>query len=349
MQEEGRGEQLSGEGKRKTKFKDYLEEAARKIEELDVEAFFRSQQEEQEKFIQNYVQHRRLDARNWFPFIRIEGEVVNFSRMHFGNGGTANYSLIKKALYEGGFRPLISDNAIAGMFRIPLQAMSREIWGDDEDIRDCGCFSEKGHRFQCLKCLGCGLAGGLKLETGENAVHKVSAVTGVSLDGEIITEYRNALEPRTGTVPKWELLAPTTKEGKNDKDRSNKLPVFWQAEYVAPGAHFPISITFRDVAAAEFGLALSAFDISWKNIGLGAHKNGRLHGWNENPERFTLYAWMGSWLEPPEVYSRDDLKYLINQAKKAAFLAREKKLLVKYVLDVSALGGVKAESARKKP
>ncbi|MEM3056845.1 MAG: hypothetical protein QW639_06425, partial [Candidatus Bathyarchaeia archaeon] len=99
---------------------------------------------------------------------------------------------------------------------------------------------------------------------------------------------------------------------------------------------------------AEFGLALSAFDISWKNIGLGAHKNGRLQGWNDNIDSFTLYVWMDGWLEPPEVYRGEELRYLINQAKRAAYLARSKKLLVKYVLDTSKLRGVKSEKERRK-
>jgi len=323
-------------------FREYLDEAVRSIEEIDVEDFFKWSDEERKKFIYGFIQHTDLDARNWFPFLRLDGEIVNASRIHFGNGSSDNRSIIKKALYEDGYKPLLSDNALAGMFRIPLQTMSREIWGDDDEIVQCGCFTEKGHRFQCLKCLGCGLAGGLKPDTGENIVHKVSAVTGISPDAEIITEYRNALEPRTGTTPKWEFIMPEKSEAKRPA-----MATFWQAEYIAPGAHFPISITFRDVAAVEFGLALSAFDISWKNIGLGAHKNGRLQGWNENIDRFTLYVWMDSWLKEPEVYRGQDLKYLINQAKRAAYVARSKKLLVKYVLDTSKLTGVKPGKERR--
>ena len=263
-------------------FKEYLDEALEEIEKLNVEAFFKSPEEEQAEFIQKYVQHKDLDARHWFPFLRLDGKVTNTSRVHFGNGGPASRQLVKKAMYEDGYKPLLSDNALAGMFRIPLLTMSRQMWGDDVDITECGYFTEEGHRFQCLKCLGCGLAGGLKPDTGDNAVHKVSAVTGISEDGEIITEWRNALEPRTGTTPKWEHINPK-KVGKT-------LAALWQAEYVAPGAHFPVSITFRDVAAVEFGLALTAFDTSWKNIGLGAHKNGRLQGWNDNIDGFSTYA-----------------------------------------------------------
>jgi len=320
-------------------FKEYLNKAVQELQRLDVEAFFNSSNEERDEFIRRYVQHRDLDARHWFPFIRLDGEVINTSRIHFGNGGPANLRIIKKAIYQDGYKPLISDNAIAGMFRIPLQTISRQIWGDDPDVVECGCFTQMGHRFQCLKCLGCGLAGGLKPDTGENAVHKVSAVTGISLDGEIITEYRNALDPRSGTTPKWEFIMP-------NKSSKAKLATFWQSEYLAPGAHFPISITFRDVAAAEFGLALTAFDTSWKNIGLGAHKNGRLQGWYENPDKFTIHVWMEGWLSEPEMYRGDDLKEIINLAKKAAFLAREKKLLTKYVLDTSKLRGVQTEEER---
>jgi len=322
------------------RFKEYLDEAVERIRGLDEAAFFASPEEEQAEFVRRYVQHVDLDARNWFPFIRIDGEITNTSRLHFGNESLPARLLVKKALYEDGYRPLISDNAIAGMFRIPLQTISREIWGDDEDVKECGLFDEKGRRFQCLKCLGCGLAGGLKPDTGANAVHKVSAVTGVSTDGEIIREYRNALEPRTGTTPKWDFINP-------EKTGGTPMAAFWQSEYVAPGAHFPVSITFRDVGAAELGLALTAFDTSWKNIGLGAHKNGRFQGWYDNIDGFTLHVWMDSWLGEPEEYRGDDLSYLINQAKRAAYLAKEKKLLTKYVLDPSKLRGVKSEEDRK--
>lgn len=320
--------------------KQYLQEAAEKVEELDEKKFFLQKEESQKEFTDKYVQHRELDARNWFPFLRLEGVVSNTSRIHFGNGGAENLSIVKKAVYESGYKPLLSDNAIGGMFRIPLQTISRQIWGNDEEITECGCFTEAGSRFQCLKCLGCGLAGGLKPDTGDNVVHKVSAITGVSKDAEIITEWRNALEPRTGTTPKWQNINP--------KNEGKKLAALWQMEYVAPDAHFPISITFRDVAAAELGLALTAFDISWKNIGLGSHKNGRLQGWYDSPDDFALYAWMEKWLEEPESYRGKDLLEIINLAKKAAYIAQQKKLLVKYVLDTSKLRGVRTEKVRSK-
>lgn len=326
--------------------KEYLDETVAKIEELEVARFFTSPSEEQEKFTKRYVQHLDLDARNWFPFLRLDGTITNMSRLHFGNGGPRNISIVKKAIYDEGYKPLISDNALAGMFRIPLQTISRGLWGDDKDILDCGCFTERGHRFQCLKCLGCGIAGGLKPDTGDNCVHKVSAVTGISADGEIITEFRNALEPRTGTTPKKETLAGASEQ--DEGERRGKLAAFWQSEYVAPGAHFPISITFRDVAAVELGLALTAFDTSWRNIGLGSHKNGRFKGWNDNLEAFTLYAWMDGWLQEPEEYKGDRLGDIINQAKKAVYMAKSKKLLSKYVLDASKLQAVSSEKTRAK-
>jgi hypothetical protein len=317
----------------------YLTEAAERIHGLDPAFFFASPKEDQESFIHTYVQHRELDARNWFPFIRLDGLLVNTSRLHFGNGGPANRSIIKKAIYDDGYRPLISDNAIAGMFRIPLQTTSREMWGDDPDVSECGYFTERGHKFQCLKCLGCGLAGAMNPDTGENAVHKVNAVTGVSADGEIIDEYRNSLEPRTGTIPKWDFVAP-------DKKTNEKLATFWQSEYVAPGAHFPVTVIFRDVAAVELGLALTAFDVSWKNIGLGSHKNGRLQGWNEDPGSFTMHVWMDSWLRDEEVYRGAELTHIIDLAKRSAYEARQKKLLTKYNLDTSRLRGVKTGKER---
>lgn len=317
-------------------FESYLNEAVMQLEALDPKTFFQMPSKAQEEFRQSYVQHTELDARNWFPFIRLDGTLENTSRVHFGNGGTVNLSIVKRAVYQDGYRPLISDNALAGMFRIPLYTMSRRIWGDDEEVAECGYFTEKGSRFQCLKCLACGLGGGLRPDTGENAVHKVRAVTGASEDAEIITEYQNSIEPRLGTTPKKELLSIT--------DPRVALAALWQAEYVAPGAHFPVSVIFRDMAAAEFGLALMAFDTSWANIGLGAHKNGRFRGWNERPEAFTLYAWMDNWLAEPQICPAP--KNLINTAKKAAYLAQEKKLLRKYAFDRSKLKAVRTAKQR---
>jgi len=317
-------------------FEGYLNEAVEKLEALDPETFFQMSLEAQDEFVTKYVQHTALDARNWFPFIRIDGTLENTSRVHFGNGGTENLSIVKRAVYQDGYRPLVSDNALAGMFRIPLYTMSRRMWSDDEEVRECGYFTEKGSRFQCLKCLACGLGGGLQPDTSVNAVHKVRAVTGASEDAEIITEYQSSIEPRLGTTPKKELLGIT--------DQRVRLSALWQTEYVAPGAHFNVSMTFRDVAAVEFGLALMAFDTSWVNIGLGAHKNGRFKGWNERPEAFTLYAWMDNWLAEPETYSTP--KNLINSAKKSAYLAQEKTLLRKYVFDRSKLKAVHTAEQR---
>jgi hypothetical protein len=89
-----------------------------------------------------------------------------------------------------------------------------------------------------------------------------------------------------------------------------------------------------------------AFDISWKNIGLGSHKNGRLQGWYDNLNSFTLHAWMDNWLQEPETYRGKELADIIDQAKKAASTARSKKLLTRYALNTSKLRGVKSEKAR---
>ncbi len=324
---------------------DDLRESVKALEEIRIEDFSGLSEGERLAFQEEHVQHATMDARNMLPYLVLEGVAVNLTRVHCGNGVSAeNISIVKTVFVEGKRRPILSDNQLNGMFRIPLREMSREFWGGDTGIRDCGIYRHVGGStvaIECGRCLSCGITGHLNTSTNKNSVHKVRALSGIARDGKIVSEHCNRPDPAKGVgVTRDDILCGVGGDVAEDdrKDIIQKIqkamiPSFYMREYVMPGAHFPVFVTFRDVAPAELGLALKAFSISWYALGIGNGKRGRLQFWDTNPENWRLRVY-SSFTREPETYEGEQLREIVLLAKNAAEVASEKKMFRQYTYPV---------------
>lgn len=144
------------------KFEKLVDDALSYVESL------RPDETPREEDLEKYVQRRLLRADDYDCFVVLEGKTRNLSRTHFGNIPTGMYSLIKKRKIHGKVVPLLSDNALRGMTNHQLRVLSKKLsLGDPQ----CGLFDAKGlQRFECGKCIRCGIMGFLKPKTGENTV-----------------------------------------------------------------------------------------------------------------------------------------------------------------------------------
>jgi len=342
-------------------FLDFLKEAERELQALDEKEFHaRAEIKEKRDFLERYVQHASLDGRNMTPYLVLEGEATNLTRMHCGNGlGGPNISIVKRVIRGGTYRPILSDNALNGMFRIPLRDISREYWKGDKNVDYCGIYRQVGNQraaIDCGYCFSCGLSGWMRTIDNKNAPHKVRAASGVSENGRIIIEYHNRPDRVKHTMVHGEdfplplkvsdaerkQIESLMKEKGVSGDVNKLIEVvfeglkrapapfaeFYQFEYVAPGANFPIWVSFRDVAPAEFGLALEAFSFAWLRLGIGRGKLGKLQFWDTGPEGWKIHAFMNLH-SGPQTYP-EQVKEIVTLAKNCAELALAKKLFRRY-------------------
>jgi hypothetical protein len=332
-----------------------LKESVRVLKELKVEEFSKLSESEKLAFLEKYVQHATMDAKKMLPYLILEGTATNLTRVHCGNGVSAeNINIVKTVFVDGKRRPILSDNQLNGMFRIPLREMSREFWSGNTEIENCGIYRHvRGNTvaIECGKCLSCGITGHFDPSTNKNSVHKVRALSGIALDGKIVSEYHNRPDPAKGVgVIKEEIItylkSVEKARGEEEKEviediinsiQRATIPSFYMREYVAPNAHFPVIVTFRDMAPAELGLAFKAFSLSWYALGIGNGKRGKLQFWDTNPENWSLKVYT-SFTREPEEYKWEQLKEIILLAKNAATIASEKKLFRHYTYpDISRL------------
>ena len=289
-------------------------------EALEYVKSVRNVEEAQDEDLEKYVQRRLLRADDYDSFVVLRGKTRNQSRVHFGNVSAGMYGLIKKRRIKGKVVPLLSDNALRGMLNHQLRVLSKKLGIGDPN---CGLFDEKGlQRFECGKCLRCGIMGFLNPKTGENSVHKLAIRSFLTTSAEIITEYHNSPDVVKGTV-----FAPREVEKGGEK-----AAVLYVAEYIAPGGEFPLQIVFRGMAPGEIGVALMQMGLAWHYLGLGRHKNGSFTTWTQNPEDWTLmYIPVEGGELKKEVYTCESgLVEIINKLKSIAYIAMQKKLFRDY-------------------
>ena len=341
---------------------EFLREAEKELRAVDERAFAIDSTDSLD-FTEKYVQHRILDGRNLTPYIVLEGNATNLTRMHCGNGaGAANISIVKKVIRGGNWRPILSDNSLNGMFRIPLRDMSRKLWSE-KDVDYCGVYRQLGDQraaINCGYCLACGLGGWMRTTDNKNSPHKVRAVSSVSPKGKIIKEYLNRPDPVKNTIAQAvEFPVPKSAEEITPKDveqiqslvekeeltesakevlekvlgvlrKPQKFASFYQMEFVAPGADFPIWVSFRDVGPAELGISLIAFSFSWMRLGIGRGKLGKLQFWDTNPEGWKLNVFQDIHKDPERYDDVSEVKEIITLARNCGEIAYTKKLFRRY-------------------
>jgi hypothetical protein len=299
------------------KFEKLIDDALSYVESL------KPDETPKEEDLEKHVQKRQLRADDYDSFVVLKGKTKNLSRTHFGNIPTGMYSLIKKRKIKGKVVPLLSDNALRGMTNHQLRVLSKKLsLGDPQ----CGLFDAKGlQRFECGKCIRCGIMGFLNPKTGENSVHRLSIRSFLPTSAEIITEYHNNPDEARGTV-----YAP--REAK--KKPEERAAVLYVSEYLAPGGEFPLQITMRGLAPAEIGLALMQLGLAWHYLGLGRHKGGSFTTWHQEPESWELsyIPIKGGEIAQDAPYEGEELKTIVNKLEKIAYIAMEKKLFREYEL-----------------
>ncbi|RLI39557.1 hypothetical protein DRO64_10370 [Candidatus Bathyarchaeota archaeon] len=295
-------------------FERFVDEALEYVKRIS------SKEEALDEDLERYVQRHLLRADDYDSFVVLQGKTRNQSRVHFGNVSAGMYSLIKKRRIKGKVVPLLSDNALRGMVNHQLRVLSKKLGIGDPK---CGLFDEKGQRFDCGKCLRCGIMGFLNPNTGENVVHKLAIRSFLTTSAEIITEYHNSPDAVKGTI-----FAPREVE----RERKERAAVLYVTEYIAPGGEFPLQIVFRGMAPGEMGVALMQMGLAWHYLGLGRHKNGSFTTWTQNPEDWTLtYIPIEGGEIKQEVYTyKSGLVNIINTLKNIAYIAMQKKLFREY-------------------
>ncbi|MBD3192151.1 MAG: hypothetical protein GF308_16020 [Candidatus Heimdallarchaeota archaeon] len=320
-------------------FRTIVNDALEFIKQTSEESFDKEDTEAQKK-MQKYVQKVALRADEYDSFVILEGSTFNKSRVHFGNTTQGNFSLIKKTFIKGKYVPLLSDNGLRGVVNHELRVMSKNM-GLGDDL--CGLFDEKGKkRFECGKCIRCGIMGFLSLKKktvgqSKNMPHRLAIRSFLpEMDSiQIIQEYHNSLDDAVGTV----YTPVTTSRSEEDEDNfqdEGKAANFYVMEYLAPGGRFPIMLTMRGMAIAEMGLALMSVSKAWYTLGVGRHKNGALTTWEQEMSDWKLTY--DPLLSEKETYTGEELEELINDIKRVAYIAIKNNLFQEYSI---------AEIARK--
>ncbi|MEM2936302.1 MAG: hypothetical protein QW231_03900 [Candidatus Bathyarchaeia archaeon] len=301
------------EKKEKT-FKRMVDEALTYVEGI------KQGEELKEEDRKKHIQRRLLRADDYDHFIVLQGITRNLSRVHFGNVASGMYSLIKQRKVKGEVVPLLSDNALRGMINNQLRILSKKLGLGDPQ---CGLFDEKGlQRFECGKCIRCGIMGFLNPQTRENAVHRLAVRSFLPTSVEIVTEYHNNPDAVTGTV-----YAP------REKKPEERAAVLYVAECIAPGGEFPLQIVFRGMAPGEIGVALMQVGLAWHYLGLGRHKSGSFTTWTQEPQNWSLrYIPVEGGETAQEEYTLKEMEEIVEKLKKVAYIAMEKKLFREYEL-----------------